>query len=167
MKPTRGYTLIELMITLAIVLILSGGGVAAFLKFNKTQAMDSDARQVVSEIGRVRALAISLQYPAGCTELQEYTIASIAVGGSLSGVQVKAVCNSGEVVSAPTTILNNSVFTAAFTATFTPGTGYLTTGMDMVINIQDNIDATLTRKITIGTYETIKIGDLMTRNLCG
>jgi prepilin-type N-terminal cleavage/methylation domain-containing protein len=155
----KGFTLIELMVTVVVILVLSGGSISAFLKFNKTQTIGSDARQLASEINRVRSLAVSLQYPAGCDNLITYRVESVLIGSVLSGVLVTAECSSGDIVSSPTKILNSSEFSSAFNITFTPGTGYLTTGTDAQITIRDVLDTTVTKIVTIGVYGTTSVSD--------
>ena len=70
----KGFTLIELMMVMSMILILSGGAVATYLNFSKSQTVSNDARNFGSEIERVRTMAASLQYPAGCDSLKGYEI---------------------------------------------------------------------------------------------
>ncbi len=147
------------MVTVVVILVLSGGAMAAFLKFNRTQTIVNDARQLVAEINRVRSLAVGLQYPNGCVTLKGYNIKSVLINGSLAGVTVTALCSPGDIVSPPSLLLNSSEFNSAFDITFAPESGYLTTGADAEIIIRDNIDATVTKKVTVGVYGTITLTD--------
>ncbi len=142
------------MITVAIILVLLGGSLTAFLKFNKLQAIEADARQLVSEVNRVRSLAANLQYPAGCTSLTGFNVKSDI---DLSGVIVTTMCNSGNVVVTTPDLLKASVYSAAFDITFSPGSGYLVGGTDQEIQIEDIVDSSTIKKVTVGTYGTIFI----------
>jgi len=147
-----GFTLIELMTVTAIVLILAGGSVAAYLNFNKNQSMDSDARSLVSEIYRVRNLASSMQYPTGCTSLKGYNIKSDI---SLTGLLLTVNCVPSNVMFPVVKILSVSVFTNAIDVSFLPGSGYLINGADQQITIKNSNDVTVTKIITVGQYGNI------------
>ena len=147
-----GFTLIELMMVTTIVLILSGGSITAYLNFNKTESVKNDARNLISEIYRVRTLASSLQYPTGCSSLKGYNVTSDAL---LSGVTVTADCDPDDVIFPAIKLLTGSTFTQAFDITFLPGSGYLTNGSDQQIVIKNSNDATVTKTITVGVYGNI------------
>jgi len=148
----KGFTLIELMMVTTIVLILSGGSIAAYLNFNKTESIKNDARNLISEIYRVRTLASTLQYPTGCDSLKGYKIKSDVL---LSGVMVTADCDPTDVIFPTVKLLLGSVFTQAFEMTFLPGSGYLTNGSDQQIVIKNSNEATVTKTITVGAYGNI------------
>lgn len=147
-----GFTLIELMMVTTIILVLSGGSIAAYLNFNKTESIKNDARNLISEIFRVRTLASSLQYPTGCNSLKGYNIKSDVL---LSGVTVTADCDPTDVTFPAVKLLTGSIFTQAFDITFLPGSGYLTNDIDQPIVIKNSNDATMTKTITVGVYGNI------------
>jgi len=148
----RGFTLIEVMAVTAMILILAGGSVAAYLNFNKNQSMDSDARSLISEIYRVRNLASSMQYPAGCTSLKGYNIKS-DVG--LTGLLLSVSCDPDNVIFPVVEVLSVSVFTNAIDLSFLPGSGYLANGVDQQITIKNSNDTAVTKIITVGQYGNI------------
>lgn len=147
-----GFTLIELMLVMAITLILSGGAVAAYLNFNQNQTVNNDTRNLIAEIYRVRTLAASLQYPAGCTSLRGYNIRN---DENLTGVVVTADCDPVDVTSAPVKILTGSVFKNPVDLTFIPGSGYLEGGTDQQITITNIEDADVSKMITVNVYGTV------------
>ena len=163
-----GFTLIELMITVTLLLVISGGSLSAYLSFNKSQTMESDAREVVAEINKVRSLAANLIYPTGCVSLSGYSIKSDAAA---TGLIVTAVCASGDVVTTAPGLLKSSLFAAPFTVdvlVFAAGSGYLASGTNYVITIKNSDDADTTKKITVGAYGTTYLsmlsGDILLRN---
>jgi prepilin-type N-terminal cleavage/methylation domain-containing protein len=150
----NGFTLIELMLVIVIILILSGGSITAYLNFNKTQTVDNDARNLTAEIYRVRTLAASMQYPTGCSSLRGYNLTGADVSGKLTGVVVVADCDPLDVTFPVTKILTGSTL-SSFTLNFTPGSGYLGSGSDSVITITYDGDTTVTKTITVGSYGTV------------
>lgn len=150
-----GFTLIELMMVMVIIILVSGGSLTAYLNFNKTQSTINDARKLVAEIYRVRTLAATLQYPSDCTSLTGYNLKSSLVNSDLSGMSVSVLCSPANVEIPDTQILTNSVFVSPLNLIFKPGTGYLSTGSDIVITIANKSDPTVTKAVTIGAYGVV------------
>lgn len=150
----KAFTLIELMLVMVVIIILTGGSVSAYLNFNKSQTMTNDARNLASEIYRVRTLSSSLQYPTGCTSLKSYSMKSSLIGGELSGATITAKCEPTDQTGSPIKILTGSVFVAPFELIFLPGTGYLE-GAEQAITIQNINDLSSSKVITVGSYGTV------------
>lgn len=155
----KGFTLIELMVTIVILLVLSGTSISAYLNFNKTQLIENDARQLVTELNRVRALAASIVYPSGCTTLRGYNLKSVDINGVHSGVVMTAKCLPADIANTANKLLKETYFSMPsstldqpFDVTFQPGNGYLSTGQDIVITIRDSTDLSTIKKITVGAY---------------
>ena len=70
----------------------------------------------------------------------------------LSGLTVTVKCSPVDVVLPEIKVLSGSVFSLPFELTFLPGSGYLSTGVDYSIIIQNKNDGNLTGSITIGAY---------------
>lgn len=154
-----GFTLIELMVTITILVVLSGVSISAYLNFNKLQSVDTDVRDFVSEVNRVRSLASSQTYPPGCVSLKGYNLRSIDVDGVLSGVVVTAMCDPVDIVQPTENVLKSSYFASSistdslpFDITFTPGNGYTSTGSDVIINLRYINDPTTQKSITVSAY---------------
>lgn len=147
-----GFTLIELMLVMAISLILVGGSLTAYLNFNQTQTVNNDARSLMTEINRVRTMASSLQYPEGCDSLENYNIVNDA---DLTGVIVTADCSPIDITSPVVKVLSGSVFKNLVNLTFTPGSGYLENGIDQQITINNIDDSNVSKMITVGVYGTV------------
>ena len=137
---------------MSMILILSGGAVATYLNFSKSQTVSNDARSFVSEIERVRTMASSLQYPAGCDSLKGYEIKTTLIDSDLAGLTVTVKCSPADVVFPDIKVLAGSVFSLPFELTFLPGSGYLSAGTDYSIIIQNKNDDSLTNSMTIGAY---------------
>lgn len=150
-----GFTLIELMLVILIIVILSGGSITAYLSFNKSQSTGNDARNFAAEIYRVRTLAASLQYPTGCSSLKGYNLQSSNMSGELTGLTLTVDCDPADVTNVPTEILKSSVFAAAFNLTFLPGSGYLSSGADTVVTITNKSDPAVSKTVNVGAYGVV------------
>ncbi len=152
--PQRGFTLIELMVVMLVIAIVTGGALTSYFKFNESQVIANDARQLVGEISRVRALAASLQYPSGCTGFKGVNIKSDV---AKTGVTVTSQCTSGNYSEVKTGLLKSSTFTQAFDITFLPGSGYSSTGSDVSIVISDYKAVPNTKTVSVANYGLISV----------
>lgn len=152
-----GFTLIELMIVILIILILSGGSVAAFLNFNKTESIQNDARNLEVELSRSRTAAVSLQYPSGCETLRGVNIASVQIAGKLNGFKVTTLCDPINYEGAETKILGSSVFQSAFDITFMPSTGYTQSGTSTQIVVVLESDTSVTKTVNVSPVGIPKV----------
>ncbi len=152
-----GFTLIELMVVMLIISVLSGGSIAAFLSFNQSQQLTSDARSVYTEINRARSLAATQQYPTGCTSLHGVNLRSTLIDGSLTGVILTSQCDPVDIVSPEVKILNNTVFQTPFEINFLVGSGYVVDGEDIDIIVRSPDDASVYKVIHIGAYGSTNI----------
>jgi prepilin-type N-terminal cleavage/methylation domain-containing protein len=96
---SEGFTLIELIIVVSIVLLLVGGGMAAFVRFNdrqKVQATVSEVEQLL-RIAQTRARVRDNSDQAACT-LQGYRVVTNG-----STVEMRLLCGATKfAVTAPT-----------------------------------------------------------------
>lgn len=82
---TRGFSLLEMIITVSIVLIVFGGGLAAFIRFNdrqRVQATASEIRQFIKS-AQTRARVRDNPNQAGCT-LQGYRVTTTGALATMS-----------------------------------------------------------------------------------
>lgn len=144
----RGYTLIELLVTISIVVLLSGTSIAAYLSYNENRLLDTDARNLNSLLNKVRSKARFLEYPSGCTGLVNFTLSTdLDSEGERKILKYVANCTTGtsEFVSEP--VLKSSVFLADFNLVIAPQTG----------NLEPFSDVDITIKSTKASQKTIKI----------
>ncbi len=92
----RGFTLIELMVSVSIMAILTGVGIAGYNNFNRRQQLRRAADTLATELRSVQKRADSGQRPNGCSGiLSEYKV-SIGAQPPLT-VGVSGVCDSGDI----------------------------------------------------------------------
>jgi len=127
-----GFTLIEIMMVVAITILLFGGSIASFISFNNRQTVVGDAKILLSELKKTQSTAINMVYPTGCTSLVGYRITGSATGKIITSV---AVCGNGDyTVDSNITALENSHFVGNFNVLFQASSGLVTSG-DGVIQI--------------------------------
>lgn len=80
-----GFTLLEMIITVSIVLIVFGGGLAAFIRFNDKQRVQATANEVKQFIKSAQTRARVRDNPnqAGCT-LQGYRVTTTGALATMS-----------------------------------------------------------------------------------
>lgn len=70
MRDNRnGFTLIELVIVIAVTGLLSTVGIASFVSFNKTQELNAAANDVVTMLNLAKSRAQSQAKPSGCSNI--------------------------------------------------------------------------------------------------
>lgn len=89
----RGFTLIEILVTLTIMGLLFGFGFAGFRDFSRRQAVASAGRMVIGDLRLAQQKSLSGEKPSGCTgSLLRYDFNRVAGGLSY---QIIAVCSGG------------------------------------------------------------------------
>ncbi len=144
----KGYTLIELLVTITIVVLLSGTSIAAYLSYNENRMLDTDARSLNSLLEKVRAKARFLEYPSGCTGLLNFTLSTdLDSDGERKILKYVANCTSGTTEPILEPLLKSSVFLSDFNIVIAPQTG----------NLEPFMDVDITIKSTKASQKTIKI----------
>lgn len=109
----KGFTIIELMVVITIIIILSGMSFAAYFTFSQKQAALNDARNMETVLRRVQSLAKNRVYPVGCasglTGYRVFTNCGV-YGESCQTVSAGAVCAGVEMP----TIVGEQVLAEAF-----------------------------------------------------
>jgi prepilin-type N-terminal cleavage/methylation domain-containing protein len=137
-----GFTLIELMVTITIIVILSGISVAGYYRFSQREAALDDARNFVTEMKKVQALAKNLVYPNDCTGLVNYNLVSDCFGKEdCQTMTAYAVCNSQVLpikVIDKEKVLSKAYFTYDINVDFQAGTGGISPfGTYLMTNTKD------------------------------
>jgi prepilin-type N-terminal cleavage/methylation domain-containing protein len=91
-RHAGGYTLIEMLIAVAIMLLLVGGGIASFITFNDRQALVGAGKQMVTYLRSAQAKARVGDTPSGCERLQSYQVTAQEASNI---VTLEAACENG------------------------------------------------------------------------
>ncbi len=152
-RKMRGYTLIELLVTITIVVLVTGTSMSAYLTFNENKRLDVDARNLNTLLNKIRSKAVFLEYPDGCTGLTNFAVSTaLNTDGLRTVVRYLANCSEGIVAETTEDILESSTFTADFSLVFLPLTGKLESSADEEITIQSIKGVTKTKRVTINQF---------------
>jgi len=139
-----GFTLIELMVVIAIILILSGASLAAYFQFSQRQSALNDARNFVTMLRRVQAMAKNLVYPSGCSGLTSYRMYTSCSGiydGSCQKVSASAVCGVGsEEVITDEKVFTDAFFSDGINVTFIAGSGNIASPVTFPLSNINNVE---------------------------
>jgi prepilin-type N-terminal cleavage/methylation domain-containing protein len=100
MRPPnqRGFTLIELLVTVTVLMVITGGGIAAYLNFNTKQILIQSGQDVLFLMRSAQKKARVGDKPqVGCARLVSYEVKMPAGGGNI--IDLNAICSN------PATIL--------------------------------------------------------------
>ncbi|MBI3577581.1 prepilin-type N-terminal cleavage/methylation domain-containing protein [Candidatus Gottesmanbacteria bacterium] len=104
-KTPKGFTLLELLIAIAIALILASGIFAAYEKFNRRERVRQAAATLKNNLRFAQSKAINGQKPeSGCTQLAGYTVTF-----AQSSYTIAAQCTQGTAGSITSVTLPISV----------------------------------------------------------
>jgi prepilin-type N-terminal cleavage/methylation domain-containing protein len=92
-SPAHGFTLIEIIVSVALLLVLSGLFMANYSGFNNSQAVKQTASTLVRNLQAVRTKAATGTKPAGCDTLVGY----IVKFPDSSTYTAQALCQTGAV----------------------------------------------------------------------
>ena len=93
---SSGFSLIELIIVTSILLLVAGGGIAAFINFNEKQQVLNGSKELRTHLRMAQTLARVGETPSGCEKLTGYKVASVDAAATKE-IKVIAVCSSGEI----------------------------------------------------------------------
>lgn len=115
MRQIAGFTLIELIITMSVIVLLAGSGMAAFLNYQARRQAQDDATAVADRLRTIQTKATAVVVPGGCTSVTSYTVTL-----SGTGLTVAATCPGVGAVEIPDLALSltKSVFQSPKTIVF-------------------------------------------------
>jgi prepilin-type N-terminal cleavage/methylation domain-containing protein len=95
---TNGYTLIEILVAITIIVIIFGVGLLNFRDFSRRQSLSSFARQVKGDLSLARENAVSGEKPASvfCSLPNTLDGYSFRLESDTNYV-IEAVCSGGDV----------------------------------------------------------------------
>ena len=101
----EGFTLIEMMISVAIGALLLGGGIAAYNNFDRKQKVQSAGRELVLALSSAQKRADSGERPVGCGSLEAWAVRRVNV----LSYETAVVCDGGVYTVVATKNLPSSV----------------------------------------------------------
>ena len=160
-QTKNGFTLIEMMVTLTILIVISGLSVAGVIVFNQQQGIDDDTKALVSELRRVYSKATGIYYPAGCTSLTGYQVIVPSPTGS-SNMRVVALCSSGNIAEERNGVLKNSYFPNKEQIAFTiaAGSGRIA-GAPYTLSITSSTNANISSGVQINDLGIVEIVEIV------
>lgn len=106
-EASRGFTLVELLVTMTIIVIISGTALATFINYQDRRQAQDDASNVADRLRTVQIKATAVEIPTGCTSVTNYTVTLVG-----SALTVSATCPGVGAVAIPalSLALTNSTF---------------------------------------------------------
>lgn len=92
LKNRQGFTLIELLVTITVLMVITGGGIAAYLTFNTKQVLLQSGQDVLFLSRSAQKKARVGDKPPGCNTLQSYEVQMPASGGNM--LSLRAICTN-------------------------------------------------------------------------
>ncbi len=112
----NGFSLLELLIAIAISSALIGVSVAGYRDFASRQAVDAGVRVLYSGLRVAQTKASSGEKPAGCVgSFDGYRVRFLTSGGVITSFETRAVCGGTEVAGTTTPFPANLVVTLSAT----------------------------------------------------
>lgn len=119
-SPTRsnqsGFTMIELLITIGIMILIFGGGIASYLNLDRRQSLLNVCKEIESMSRSAQKKARVGERPVGCDKLTSYRVSRTATGPDV--ISLQAVCDSGTIslsqYEVPTLFTVSSITTMEF-----------------------------------------------------
>jgi len=152
----KGYSLIELLVSITIILVLTGIGVTSFSNLSKTKKVITVKNELSSLIKLSRNLAITRQLPNGSLGLDYIQVALSGRNLVVKGIRTDGVSETHFTKSIDNDMNGVGVTVTSNLATFgfERGTGRLVNGSGAFIN------GPLTVTLRYGSTDTIVINDL-------
>jgi len=151
-----GYTLIEILVAITIMVLLFLTGFASYREFSRRQELVSAVRQVHGDIRQAQENAIASKKPAGCAVLDGFYFVVIPAGsyeirwvcGASTGIEKSVTLPAGITISglSPNLTPSNSILFK----TLGQGTNIAAAGSTSFILTQANYAKTATITVTAG-----------------
>lgn len=104
-KVRNGFTLIELIVSIAILMLLMAGLLASYNNYNQGQVLKQAAQTVKANLRLGQSKALSALKPAsGCTQLQGYTVSFTPTSYSIQAQCTEGLVGTSTSLSLPTNV---------------------------------------------------------------
>ena len=152
-RSALGFTLIEMIITVSIMVIVAGMSVAGIVVFNQNQGITDDSEQVLSELRRAYSRATGIFYPPTCTgKLTGYKM-TFTNGSKDITVTAQCATNIAEI---RINVLKSSTFSGTTTLTISAGDGRVS-GSPYTITIRSVANTSLTKVIKVSDFGVFEL----------
>lgn len=94
-KLDSGYTFIELLVVMVIMGIILVFGFSSFQQFTQRQIVKSASKQLVNDLNAAQNMATNGNKPANCTNLDGYSVITVAGGSNIYNVTANCVDVNG------------------------------------------------------------------------
>lgn len=112
---TAGFTLLELLISISILMVITGGILTGYNSFNDNRRVKEGATTLKTDLRLIQNKAqAAIKPPSGCTQLVGYRVTFTA-----TTYQSQAICTSGAVGTIITSTLPASVSFSPIPSAFT------------------------------------------------
>lgn len=145
-EKKSGFTLLELLISVTIMMLLVGMGVASFITFNERQQLAGAAKELQEFFRSAQTRSRTGDVPVGCGAFSGYNV-QMAIDSP--SVQMYAVCSTGNVLRSEKTLTGGVRPTVAINMTFLSLKGGVTNASTVVLRLPSG-DLTYTFKVTAG-----------------
>jgi prepilin-type N-terminal cleavage/methylation domain-containing protein len=88
----RGFTLIEMLVSITVMILLVGGGIASYITFNDRQTLATSGRKLETLLRAAQKKARVGDKPAACNTLNSY---EVAVAAQSNVITLSAICANG------------------------------------------------------------------------
>jgi len=82
-KNIFGFTLVELMVVVAVIIVLTGIGAASLNKINNTQELEGLKNELMNSLSLARSMAVTNQLPAEVSDSLKYVLVVMSSGTSM------------------------------------------------------------------------------------
>lgn len=104
-RVPNGFTIIELLVSVAIIMVVTGGVIVNYNNYNDTQKARSAALTVKNDLRFAQSRAYNGEKPAaGCSELMGYRVTFTA-----TSYAVQAECTEGLLAEEQTVVLQSGI----------------------------------------------------------
>lgn len=127
----RGYTIIELLVAMTILLLLSAGMIARFQTFDNKQVTRQAAATLKTNLRKAQSATVTGKKPtAGCSQFLGFAVTFTANDYSIQASCSEGLAGSLDVVTLPVGVTFNPV---PATLLFKSLTGGLTTTVSLIL----------------------------------
>jgi len=140
----NGFSLIELMISITILMLIVGGGLASYITFNEKQQLSGAAKELQTYFRSAQSRARSGDVPPACGTLSGYNVQMFQDD---STVTTRAVCSSGNIITSEHSLTGGVTPSTNIDVTFNVLKGGVTGAQNITLSLGSR---SYTFKVTAG-----------------